>query len=372
MKSDIVIIGAGVQGCAVALRLAQAGRSVMVLERSVPGAEASSAAAGILSPGVEAEEPGPFYQLCAASLARYAAFAGELERLTGVAVGFRRGGTLQVAFDDLTARALAGRAAQIQKHDVPVEVIEPDEVHRLEPAVGARVRGALWFREEASVDPRPLARALHLAAHKAGASFVTGQVRRIVHAGGRACGVDHDRGRIEAGAIVLAAGAWSNTVAGSGLPPGAVRPVRGQIALLDTRPPLLGRVVFSDKGYVVPRADGRVLCGSTMEEVGYERGVTAGGLRGVLDLAIEIAPALAGAPILETWSNFRPASPDGWPVLGASAVADLYYATGHTRNGILLCPITADAVAAAILGRAPPVDLSPFSAARLGAGRPTP
>jgi glycine oxidase len=184
--------------------------------------------------------------------------------------------------------------------------------------------------------------------------------------------VDHDRGRIEAGAVVLAAGAWSNTVEGSGLPPGAVRPVRGQIALLDTRPPLLGRVVFSEKGYVVPRADGRVLCGSTMEEVGYERAVTAGGLRGVLDLAIEIAPALAGAPILETWSNFRPASPDGCPVLGASAVSDLYYATGHTRNGILLCPITADALAAAIVGRAPPVDLSPFSVGRLGAGRPTP
>ncbi|HET9752714.1 MAG TPA: FAD-dependent oxidoreductase, partial [Myxococcales bacterium] len=184
-------------------------------------------------------------------------------------------------------------------------------------------------------------------------------------------GVDHDRGRIEASAVVLAAGSWSNAVEGSGLPEGAVRPVRGQMALLDTRPPLLERVVFSDKGYVVPRADGRVLCGSTMEEVGHERAVTAGGLRSILDLAIEIAPALAGAPVLETWNNFRPASPDGWPVLGASTVSGLYYATGHTRNGILLCPVTADAVAAAILGRAPPVDLSPFSAGRLGAGRGT-
>jgi glycine oxidase len=148
-----------------------------------------------------------------------------------------------------------------------------------------------------------------------------------------------------------------------------VRPVRGQIALLDTRPPLLSRVIFSDKGYLVPRADGRVLCGSTMEEVGYERAVTAGGLRGVLDLALEIAPALARAPLLETWCNFRPASPDGWPVLGASTVPGLFYATGHTRNGIMLCPVTADAVAAAILGRPPPVDLAPFAVARIGAGR---
>ena len=139
--------------------------------------------------------------------------------------------------------------------------------------------------------------------------------------------------------------------------------------MLRLRPPLLSRVIFSDKGYLVPRADGRVLCGSTMEEVGYERGVTAGGLSAVLALAIEIAPALASAPVLETWSSFRPASPDGWPVLGAAAVEGLYYATGHTRNGILLCPVTADAVSAAILGRPPPVDLAPFSVARLGAGR---
>lgn len=369
MRYDAIVIGAGVQGCAVALRLAQAGRRVLVLERSVPGAEASSAAAGILSPGVEAEEPGPFYALCAASLARYRAFAEELQRLTGMSLGYRAGGTLQVAFDDLTARALAARAAQLQKHDMPVDVIDDDEVRRLEPAIDPRVRGALWFRDEASIDPRPLSRALYIAAHGAGATFVTGQVRRILHREGRAAGVDHDRGRFEADAVVLAAGSWSAGVEGSGLPAGAVRPVRGQIALLDTRPPLLGRVVFSDKGYVVPRADGRVVCGSTMEEVGHERAVTAGGLRGVLALAIEIAPALAGAPLIDTWCNFRPASPDGWPVLGAAAVPGLYYATGHTRNGILLCPITADAVSAAILGRSPPVDLSPFSVARLGAGR---
>jgi glycine oxidase len=165
--------------------------------------------------------------------------------------------------------------------------------------------------------------------------------------------------------VVLAAGSWSAAVGGSGLPPGAARPVRGQIALLDTRPPLLGRVVFSDRGYVVPRADGRVLCGSTMEEVGHERAVTAGGLRGILDLALGIAPALAAAPLIDSWCNFPPASPDGWPVLGASSLLGLYYATGHTRNGILLCPITADAVPAAILGRPAPVDLSPFSAERL-------
>ncbi|ACG71389.1 glycine oxidase ThiO [Anaeromyxobacter sp. K] len=370
MKTDVVVVGAGLQGASVALRLAQAGKQVVVLERAVPGAEASYAAGGILSPGVEALEPGPFYALCAASLARYPGFAREVEAASGMWVGLRGGGTLEIAVDDPEARLLAGRAEKLHKAGLPVEVLDDAEVRRLEPGVSPETRGALYFADEASVDPRLLGRAVYVAAARAGARFVTGKVERIVHAGGRAVGVDHDAGRIEADAVVLAAGSWSMQVEGNGLPPGAVRPVRGQIALLDTRPPLLSRVVFSANGYVVPRADGRILCGSTMEEVGHEKAVTAGGLRRVLDIALEIAPALAAAPVVETWSNFRPASPDGSPILGAGTVPGLYYATGHTRNGILLAPVTADAVAAAVLGTPPPVDLAPFSPARLGAGRP--
>ncbi len=365
MRHDVVVIGAGVQGCAVAMRLAQAGKDVLVLERSIPGAEASSAAGGILSPGVEAVEPGPFYELCRASLARYAAFARELERISELAIGYRGGGTLEVALDEHHARLLAARAERLERHGVAAVSLDDVAARRLEPARSPERRGALFFPDEAPVDPRLLSRALYLAASAAGARFRTGQVHRVLHAGGRAVGVAHEAGRIDAGAVVLAAGAWSTLVEGSGLQRGAVRPVRGQIALLDTRPRLLSRVVFSDKGYVVPRADGRVLCGSTMEEVGFEKAVTAGGLRAVLDLAIEIAPQLARAPLIDSWSNFRPASPDGWPLLGAASVPGLWYATGHTRNGILLTPITADAVSAAVLGNTPPVDLTPFSVQRL-------
>src|SRR6266542_1136377 len=350
-RVDVVVIGAGVQGSSVALRLAQAGRKVAVLERAVPGAEASSAAGGILSPGVEALEPGPFYALCRASLARYPDFVREVEALSGMAVGLRALGTLEVALDDDHAKILAARAEKILAHGLPVEVLDDDALRRLEPALSPEARGALFFADEASLDPRALARAVYIAASRAGAAFVTGQVRRIVTEGGRAVGVEHEAGRIDAAAVVLAAGSWSMQVEGNGLPAGAVRPVRGQIAVLDTRPPLLSRVVFSGHGYVVPRADGRILCGSTMEEVGFEKAVTAGGLRHVLDV--------------ETWSNFRPASPDGEPILGPGTVAGLFYATGHTRNGILLAPITADAIAAAILGTPPPVDLAPFSPARL-------
>ncbi|HET9554591.1 MAG TPA: glycine oxidase ThiO [Anaeromyxobacteraceae bacterium] len=364
-KADVVVIGAGVQGCAVAWRLAQAGRDVVVLERSIPGAEASSAAGGILSPGVEALEPGPFYHLGRASLARYPAFAEELERATGVALGYRGGGTLEVALDDDHAQLLAGRAAKIQAAALPVTVLDDAEVRRLEPGISPEARGALWFEDEASLDPRQLGRALSIAAQRAGARFLSGQVRRIRHEGGRAVGVDHESGPIDAPAVVLAAGSWSLQVEGHGLPAGAVRPVRGQIAVVDTRPPLLSRVVFSGHGYVVPRADGRILMGSTMEEVGFEKAVTAGGLRHVLEVGIGIAPAIARAPVVETWSNFRPASPDGEPILGPGAVPGLFYATGHTRNGILLCPISADAVAACVLGAPPPVDLAPFSPSRL-------
>jgi glycine oxidase len=365
MRADVVVVGAGVQGSSVALRLAQAGRKVIVLERAIPGAEASSAAGGILSPGVEAVEPGPFYALCRASLERYPDFAREVEALSGMSVGLRGGGTLEVALDDDHAKILAARAEKILRHGLPVEVLDDLALHRIEPAVSREARGALHFPDEASLDPRLLGRAVYVAAARAGATFLTGQVHRIVTEGGRAAGVEHAAGRIEADTVVLAAGSWSLQVEGHGLPPGSVRPVRGQIALLDTRPPLLSRVVFSGHGYVVPRADGRVLCGSTMEEVGFEKAVTAGGLRHVLDVAIGIAPALEQAPVVETWSNFRPASPDGAPILGAGAVPGLLYATGHTRNGILLTPVTADAIAAAALGRPPPVDLAPFSPARL-------
>lgn len=369
MRTDVVVIGAGVQGSSVALRLAQAGRTVTVLERAVPGAEASSAAGGILSPGVEALEPGPFYRLCRASLARYRDFVADVERLSGMSTSLRFLGTLEIALDDDHAKILAARAEKLVAHGLPVEVLDDAAARRLEPALSPETRGALFFPDEGSLDPRLLARAAYVAASRAGARFVTGQVRRILVEGGRAVGVEHDSGRIEAGAVVLAAGSWSLQVEGHGLPPGSVRPVRGQIALLDTRPPLLSRVVFSGHGYVVPRPDGRVLSGSTMEEAGFEKAVTAGGLRHVLDVAMGIAPALERAPVVETWSNFRPASPDGEPILGPGTVPGLLYATGHTRNGILLTPVTADALAATVLGRPPPVDLAPFSPARLASYR---
>ncbi|HTP25904.1 MAG TPA: glycine oxidase ThiO [Anaeromyxobacteraceae bacterium] len=361
---DVVVIGAGVEGCAVALRLAQGAARVLVIERGVPGTEASSAAGGILSPGVEAAGPGPFYELGRASLARFPALVREIEQVTELHVGFRSGGTLEVALTDERARLLSTRAAALDRHGMPGLLLGKDALLALEPALSGEARSALYFPDEASIDSPRFARALYLAAHRTGARFLRGEVRRIVHEGDRAVAVEHDGGRLEATAIVLAAGAWSGLVEGSGLPARAVRPVRGQMVLLATHPPLLSRVVFGEKGYLVPRADGRLLCGSTTEEAGFEKAVTAGGLSHILEQAIELVPTLAAAPVVGSWSNFRPASPDGAPVLGRAAARGLFYATGHTRNGILLAPITADAVSAAVLERPLPIELAPFSPQR--------
>jgi glycine oxidase len=220
------------------------------------------------------------------------------------------------------------------------------------------------FPDDAQVEPRALMRALQLAAARAGVAFQTGYVRRVVCDGARARAVDLEGERLEADAIVLCAGSWTGLVDGAGLPPQAVRPIRGQMLELETRLPLVRHVLFSGHGYVVPRKDGRVLCGSTMEQVGFKKETTAGGLRAIADIAIEIAPALVDAPVLGFWANFRPRTEDGLPLLGPSPIAGLHLCTGHFRNGILLAPASAELVADAVIGRAPRLDLEPYSLAR--------
>lgn len=366
MTSDIVVIGAGIHGCATALRLAQAGARVTVLERSVPGAEASSAAGGILSPGVEAQHGGPLLALAQESMRRWPDFAAELAEATGLDLAYRTNGTLRIAFGEAEAAAWHTDLPRLVGLGVAAEWLDGADLRALEPALAAGASGGFLFRDEACLDPKPLLRALAAAATAAGVRFLTGQVRRIAFEHGRAVGVDHVSGRLDADAVLLAAGAWAGLVEGSGLPAGAVRPVRGQMVVLAARPDLVSRVVFSPKGYLVPRPDGRILCGSTMEEAGFEKVVTAAGMLGILAMAVETAPELARAPYLESWSNFRPATADGLPILGPGAVPGLFYSTGHHRHGILLAPASADLVAASLLGDRPALDLAPYSAARLG------
>jgi len=363
--SDVAIIGGGIMGSAIALRLAQRGIAVTVIERGIPGAEASSAAAGILGPQMEAEGPGPLLELGLKSRALYPALAAELRELTGIDVGYDRSGVLAVAFDEAGEAALSARRAWQLGRGLRVDSLSGEAVRAREPALGPAVRAALAFNDDAQVVARELARAFSQAAAGAGARFLTGRyVRRVVIASDAVTGVELDGDVLPAGVVVVAAGSWSGLVEGAGVPPTVVRPARGQLVSIETRPPLFRHVVSAPGGYLVPRRDGTVLAGSTVEMAGFRKEVTVGGLAGILTMARTVIPALADAPVTGSWSNFRPFTEDHLPVLGATRVRGLVLATGHFRNGILLAPITAQAIAELIATGQAPIDLAPFAIER--------
>jgi len=367
--TDVAIVGGGIMGCAVALRLAARGLGVTVIERGIPGAEASSAAAGILGPQMEAEAPGPLLDLGLRSRALYPALAAELREATGIDIGYEKSGVLAVALDGASAAELTARRAWQMARGLRVEPLSSDTVRVLEPNLGAEVRGALRFTDDAQVNARELARAFSQAAALAGARFLVGRyVRRVVVRGGVAVGVELDGEVLSAGAVVVAAGSWSGVVEGGGVPATVVRPARGQLVSIETRPPLFRHVLsVHGRGYLVPRRDGTVIAGSTVEMAGFRKEVTVGGMEQILGLARTLVPALADAPVTASWSNFRPYTEDHLPVLGLTPVRGLVLATGHYRNGILLAPVTAEAIAELVANGASSVDLAPFSVTRFGA-----
>jgi glycine oxidase len=360
---DVVIVGGGIMGCASALALAKAGAKVIVLERSVPGAEASSAAAGILGAQVETGDADPGFELARQSRARYPAWSEQLKNATGIDVGYRQCGILRVVFDDQSKTDMLREIAWQKTAGLAVENVEADELRALEPKLDPQANFALHFPEEGQVDPPRLLRALYIAAAQAGATFRTGAyVRAVAAEAGAVRGVVlEDGSRIASDRVVLAAGSWSTLVEGIPLEPSAVRPVRGQMVELETREPALKRIVFGPRCYLVPREDGRVLVGSTLEFVGYRREVTAGAIRDLLGAAIELVPSLSDAVLGRTWSNFRPYSETGRPLIGASELRGLILATGHHRNGILLAPVTAEIVRALALGEAPPLAVGTYA-----------
>lgn len=358
--SDVIVVGGGVMGCGIALRLRQAGVRVTILERSIPGAEASSAAAGILAPQWEAEGPGPFLDLCLQSRALYPGLAAELRELTSVDIAYRPCGLLRVAFDEADVGHLNATATWQRGQGLKAELLDTAQAREVEPHLSERALAALHFPDDHQVDNRLLVRALSMAAARVGATFRSGYVRGVLEEKGRAVGVDLDGEPLRADAVVLAAGAWSGLVQGVPMDPRVVRPARGQMIQLQTRLPVLSRIATSKKGYVVPRADGRVICGSTMEFAGFDKQVTAEGLSRILGMALELCPALGSAPVDSTWAGFRPWTEDHLPILGPSPLPGLVLATGHFRNGILLAPATAKLAAQVVLGEKPSVDLHPF------------
>lgn len=373
-RADVVIVGGGIIGCGIAWHLARRGVSVTVVERDRPGGHATWAAAGMLSPLGETASPGPFYDLVMASFRRYDAFVEALEEATGITVEYRESGKLCVALDESEAAELTERHRWQRAAGHEVELLDAGEARRLEPALAPSVVAGLLIPRDRQVDNRRLGRALWVAAARAGARFVLGDPVQSLwldgpagdpegtgSAGGRVRGVALASGtRIEAPCVVLAAGSWSGRIpyAGRTLP---VSPVGGQLLALETVPPVLSRVIQATRCYLVPRADGRLLVGATMERRGFSTRPTAGGVHGLLGSALRAVPGLANAPVVELWAGLRPGTPDGLPILGSDPdVAGLVHATGHLRNGILLAPITAELIADVVTGATPALPLEPF------------
>ena len=361
-RQDVVIAGAGIFGSAIARELARRGIRTTVLEGDATGT-ATPAAGGMLAPLAEARQPGPFLELALASAARYPAFVASLLEETGADVGFRRGGKLQVAQTDTDAEALAAQFAWQRAAGHDTEWLDMATLHSREPGIARDATAAIFHPDECRVDARRLADALRRAAAAAGATFRTGTALAVLQEGGHATGVALDDGEsLEAGSVVIAAGAWSGHIRG----PRDLRlyPVRGQMLALNAphfQPP---HVIQSAHCYLIPRR-GHIIVGSTMERAGFDAATTESGIAGLHAAATAVIPALARAPVSESWAGLRPATEDGLPILGAEPeVPRLFYATGHFRNGILLAPITGHAIASLIAGENPGLDLRAFSAAR--------
>lgn len=338
-------------GCATALELASRGaREVVVLERAVPGAEASSAAAGMLAAQVESRNEAELERFARARDA-YGAWAVELRERTGIDIAHRKSGALVLARSDDELARLDASVREQRARGLAAEILDARGARAIERELGEAFVGAAHFPDEAQVDPPQLLRALTAAIARAGVRVRGGAtVSALLHEGDRCIGASLDgREVLRADAVVLAAGSWSSLVPGVPNDVPRVRPIRGQLVQLDERPPRLASIVFSDHAYVVPRGDGRVVCGSTMEDVGHRREVTAAGVQGILASAIAIAPRLGEAEFARAWSNFRPHAASGEPLVGASPLPGLFLATGHHRNGILLANTTARAVADAVL-----------------------
>ncbi|MDX6689025.1 MAG: glycine oxidase [Solirubrobacteraceae bacterium] len=374
--TDVIVVGGGVIGLAVAWRAAQRGRSVCVLERGALGAGASHVAAGMLAPVTEAD-PGELALLdlglrSARAWPHFAAELAEAARAAGAETILRRCGALVVARTRDEAEALERELALRDELGLEVTRLRPSAARRLEPALAPTLRLALDVPGDHAADPRALVIALAEAARRAGAVLRTGAaVERIVVDGDRVQGVTLAGGEpVAAQQVVLAAGAWTAQL--DGLPADArvpLRPVKGQIMRLrdPDGPGLLERIVRFEGGYLVPRGDGRYVLGATMEERGFDTSVTAGALHELLRDAGELVPGVYELVVEETAAGLRPATPDNAPVLGPCAAVDgLHWATGHHRGGILLAPVTADIVAGALEGEpVPPA----FAAARFARAR---
>lgn len=363
----MVIVGGGIIGSAVALELALRGVSSLILDRGIPGAEASSAAAGMLAPQLEATPEDPCLALGIWSRSLYADWIDGLRASSDIDPAYRRGGALRLAASEEALADAEASLAWQRERGLRVERWDEGRLRWAVPDLSTRKRfvGALSFPDEAQVDPRRLMIALAEARTKANIEAIPqANVVGVIVERERVVGVDLGSQRIEAPRVLIAAGAWSAMIRGTGLPATAIRPARGQMIALSTPGRPEGPFLWSDGGYLVPRRDGRILIGATVEHAGFDKSVTAGAIRSLLALALDTLPGLEAAAITETWAGLRPWTPDHLPILGQAETSGLYFATGHFRNGILHAPATAKILADLMTGTKPSLDVSAFSVER--------
>jgi glycine oxidase len=338
---DVAIAGGGLIGATVAFELAQAGLRVAVFDCRQPGEGASWAAAGILSPAPENAGMIATVPLGRASLALYPDFVGSIEEHSGLNVGYRPRGTLESIFSNDAQAALNTIIALHHGLGLRAEPLSAEDAREMEPALSKDLEAAVLRPDEASVDNRALTRAVLLAAERAGVTFFTDRrVTGIRREAARCSGLIFDNGKAEARWTIIAAGCHSAEIqdAASYVP---VRPAKGQMIALRANDLNVERVLWSESAYLVPRNDGRIVAGATVEYVGFDTSLTAGGLQQILAGALELAPGLANASVEETWAGLRPDSPDHLPIIGPTDLEGLLIASGHFRSGILLAPITA-------------------------------
>ena len=359
---SVLVIGGGIIGCSAAHELAKRGCRVTLLERGTPGGEASGAAAGLLAPLGDSPDPRPFNRLAVESWRLYPRIVAELREVTGADVEHVTTGTLYPLSGPADVEDARARCGWPLAAEFGVEVVEGAPLAALEPALAKDVTAALLVRGDHWVNNQRLVTAYALAAAARGATVRTGvEVGRILVERGRAVGVLADGERLTADAVLLAAGAWSGALAselGARLPVG---PVRGQMLAVSNVPALISHAMHGDDVYLVPRPSGELLIGATVERVGFERAVTPEGLGGLIAQAVALVPEIGRRAITRSWYGFRPATPDGLPVLGPwPDVTGLFVATGHYRNGILLAPVTAEAMTSCIVDGKTPDSITPF------------
>lgn len=353
IRQHVIIIGGGVIGLSIARELFWMGaRRITVIDKGQMGREASFAAAGMLTPNAEFEAIDDLHRLCDDSRKLFPQLAEDLRAETGIDIELDQSGTIFAAFTEDDERLLQLRYGRQLTAGIPVGIFSAKETLDAEPEIAGNVRGGLLFQNDWQVENRRLVAALEESASQNGIDLVTQTpIDSLITENGRVIGVVSGDRRYYADITVLATGAWSSLIKlGDEPTPFDVRPIRGQMISFLHPSRLFNRVVYSHRGYLVPRKDGRVLIGATVEDTGFVDQVTAEGVRSLTMAAVEIAPALRGKEIVEAWSGLRPFAADGLPILGtANGISGLVVATAHYRNGILLSPLTARLVAGLIL-----------------------